>query len=185
MPSWPRERPPSTIDCLIWHHHRVDLASLLSGVLGGTAIGAVLTYVVSVRSLSLQRRVETIGIFRQVTTAAHGFRDGSEWGVGVGEQLAAIYLVADLGRRDEWLSISALAFLQDLKTWSAELPPPEPDGTTDMMKVQVRARVNRAAEQAHGMLVQAMASRPLSWGERWAGLWQVLRGRRLRPPKGD
>lgn len=46
------------------------------------------------------------------TSKAHG--RGPNCAVGTGEQAAAMYLIADLSRRDRWLRAAGVAFLDDL-----------------------------------------------------------------------
>lgn len=90
---------------------------LLFGI-GGTIVASGVTLLISTRDLGLKRRTDTIDRFLRTASVAHGYpvdeRSGS---VGTGEQIAAIFLVADLARRDKWLRLSGLAFLEELSTW--------------------------------------------------------------------
>lgn len=85
----------------------------------GAVIGSILTWVVATRDLALRRRTQTIDAFLRVATQAHGVRPGQPGHetVGIGEQVAAIHLLADLARRDRWLRKAGIAFLDDLTRW--------------------------------------------------------------------
>ncbi|MEV7607914.1 hypothetical protein AB0N61_00365 [Microbacterium sp. NPDC089320] len=97
---------------------------LLFGI-GATLITSVVTLLISTRDLGLRRRTETIDRFLRTAAIAHGYPvDERAQSVGTGEQIAAIYLVADLARRDRWLRTSGIAFLDELCEWLGKLNTP-------------------------------------------------------------
>lgn len=62
--------------------------------------------------------MRTVEAFVRLTAIAHGYPpDARSASVGAGEQAAAIYLVADLGRRDRFLRKAAIALFDDLESW--------------------------------------------------------------------
>jgi hypothetical protein len=80
---------------------------VIGSLLSAGILGAVVTLLVGMRGLALRRRTDTISTFMQVSARAHGYHDDGVTSVGAGQQVAAIYLVADLGTRDPWLRQSA------------------------------------------------------------------------------
>jgi hypothetical protein len=95
----------------------MDWGVFVGGILSGTIVGSFLTWLVATRSLALRRRIETTSTFLSIAATAHGRRVDSDGGVGVGEQIAAMWLLADLGNRDKWLRKAAVGFLDDELTW--------------------------------------------------------------------
>ncbi|WP_141392814.1 hypothetical protein [Glutamicibacter sp. BW77] len=88
-------------------------------LLGGSLIGALLTYLTATRDLALRRRMQTIDIFLRVAARAHGYAD-ERGPVGLGEQVAAIYLMADLANRDKWLRKAGIGHLGEVLKWSSK-----------------------------------------------------------------
>lgn len=95
---------------------------------GGGWLGHWLAHRRGVEEIALRRRVETIQTFLTVSQRAHGIAEDRRDGVGMGEQIAATYLLADLGERDEWLYRAASKQLDDHLVW---VPKAEAKATGD------------------------------------------------------
>lgn len=96
----------------------MSIFEFVTVLLGGSLVGGILTYLVAVRDLALRRRMETIDIFLRVAARGHGYAD-ERGPIGLGEQVAAIYLMADLANRDEWLNTAAINHLKEVENWAA------------------------------------------------------------------
>ena len=91
----------------------MDWTPLLTGGLLGAVgtvvaglIGASFVFLHNSRDLQLRRRLETTKVFADVSSRAHGNRpDGTP--IGPGERMAALYLLADMSTRDQWLTRAA------------------------------------------------------------------------------
>lgn len=91
---------------------------ILGLILSGSIVGALLTWVTATRDLALRRRMQTMDTFLRISARAHGYREsGSDSSVGTGEQIAAMFLLADLANRDKWLRTAAVAQLDEELTW--------------------------------------------------------------------
>jgi len=108
---------------------------------GGGALGAIGTYLVSSKELRLRQRTETIDRFMKVAAIAHGNQDDRERTVGMGEQVAAIFLLADLANRDDWLRKAGISFLDETAVWL------EKDDTTP-----AAARLVAAVHEARALI---------------------------------
>jgi hypothetical protein len=85
---------------------------------GGVGLGAVLTWLVATRDLALRRRMQATDAFMRIAARAHGYRENHEKStVGSSEQIAAIYLLAGLGKKFRWLRPACQAFLDDEARW--------------------------------------------------------------------
>lgn len=93
------------------------LGAIGAAVLGGGWVGHHLTHRRGMEDLNLRARVETTKTFLTVSARAHGYTDDRKDSVGAGEQIAAIYLMADMGDRDPWLYWAASKQLEDQIPW--------------------------------------------------------------------
>jgi hypothetical protein len=88
-----------------------SLGELLSALLAGGLLAATATVLASFRELRLKRLIDATTLFMSVTATAHGRRPPSNESVGLGEQVAALYLVGVLGRENKHLRVAAREFL--------------------------------------------------------------------------
>jgi hypothetical protein len=79
--------------------------------------GAVIAAVSATRDLRLRRQTEITDRFVKLIAVAHGRPTDRDY-VGVGEQVAVIYLLASLARNNRWLRSATQAMLEELSTWS-------------------------------------------------------------------
>lgn len=115
------------------------ISPLISGTVLGALVGSVLTYLSATRDLSLRRRMATIDIFLKVSARAHGYAD-DRGKVGIGEQVAAVYLLADLANRDVWLRHAAIQQLKEVELWAAE------------SMSDARSRISEAVKEAQKLI---------------------------------
>jgi hypothetical protein len=89
-------------------------------------IGGVLAAIVSTRELRLRRQLESTQLFVALFATAHGYRPDSPSGLPVGrsEQITAIWLVAEFGRRHRWLREPARRGLSSIGTWDKQVSDP-------------------------------------------------------------
>lgn len=84
----------------------------------GVLISAVLNWLIAGRKLSLDRRVETLKVFLEVSQRAQSrpipIASGHE---KIGETMAAMYLLADMSRRDRWLRTAGREQLHQELDW--------------------------------------------------------------------
>lgn len=82
------------------------VAAVVAAVIAlfGVALSSFLTWRAARTKLRLDRRVETVKVFLEVSKRAQS-RPEHPWGghKDVGETMAAMYLLADLAHRDRWL----------------------------------------------------------------------------------
>lgn len=123
----------------------VEIIETVLTLVGGTALGALLTWYVATRDLALRRRLQTTEAFLKVAARAHGYRENhADSGVGTGEQIAAIHLLAELGKRDAWLRQAATAFFDDEADWLARsVHPWAPRLLTQVHAAQVTLSTSR------------------------------------------
>lgn len=63
--------------------------------------------------------METIDIFLRVAARAHSYADDHPGGsIGSGDQVAALYLMADLANRDKWLHRATVNHLKEVVSWA-------------------------------------------------------------------
>ena len=119
------------------NRYRVGMELWTAAVVGALAgiVGTILTYLASSRELRLRRRTETIGLFLRVAGTAHGRRDGADGDVGTGEQMAAMFLLADLASRDDWLRAAGSNFLDEQMVWLTENEHPVAQRLLDSARV--------------------------------------------------
>lgn len=89
------------------------LGTVSAALVGGGWIGHRWAHQRGMEDLELRKRTETHKVFFQASTRAHARRETGDGGVGTGEQIAALYVVADMGARDEWLYDAAVNQLDD------------------------------------------------------------------------
>ncbi|MDS2173828.1 hypothetical protein Q7C18_14065 [Nesterenkonia sp. CL21] len=78
---------------------------------------AVVAAIVSFRDLHLRRRLESSKQFLSLFASAHGRPQGRD-AIGIGEQVAAVHLIADFAAKDKMLRSAAREGLQDLSSWT-------------------------------------------------------------------
>ncbi|WP_458115151.1 hypothetical protein [Arthrobacter sp. D2-10] len=96
-------------------------------VLVVTLIGsgaAVLTAALGFRDLGMRRRLETSKQFVSLFAAAHGRPSDGRDGVGVGEQIATIHLIADFAVKEDVLKNAAREGLREISTWGQAIEIP-------------------------------------------------------------
>lgn len=96
----------------------LDWWQLVLAVAGGSFLGTAVTAAVTLflgrSEFKLKRRVETLKFFGQISTRAQGHReDHPEARVGTSEQIAAMYLLAELANEYEWLRPAVVSQLDD------------------------------------------------------------------------
>jgi hypothetical protein len=79
--------------------------------------GAVVAIIPATRDLRLRRQTDITDRFVKLIATAHG-RPIDRDAVGVAEQVAVIYLLASLARRNRWLRPGTRAMLVGLSAWS-------------------------------------------------------------------
>lgn len=92
------------------------VVTLLAAIGIGTIIAGLITSLSARRDLAMRRRVETHKVFFQASALAHGRGYGGAT-VEVGEQIAAMYVMADLAGRDKWLREPGINQLNEQITW--------------------------------------------------------------------
>ncbi|GAA1336266.1 hypothetical protein JOE65_000480 [Arthrobacter roseus] len=96
----------------------MNFIEILVVLISGGAVGALGTWATATRDLALRRRMETTDVFMRVSARAHGYRENhTSSTVGTGEQMAAMFLVADLANRDKWLRKAAVQLLDEECYW--------------------------------------------------------------------
>jgi hypothetical protein len=80
---------------------------------------AVVSASVAFRDLGLRRRLETSKQFLSLFAAAHGRPLGRDGTIGIGEQIATIYLIGDFAVPEKFLHNAAKEGLRELTTWGA------------------------------------------------------------------
>lgn len=83
---------------------------------------AVITAIVGIRDLGVRRRLETSKQFLTLFALAHGRPIDGRDGVGVGEQVATVQLIADFARREKLLRGAASGGLSYLAGWDEDEP---------------------------------------------------------------
>lgn len=97
---------------------QVEVAVVIAA---GAVAAAALAASVASRELVLKRQLEITRSFLEILSVAHGRpRDGRPQ-TGRGENIAAIWLLGELGRSNTWLARSTDAALQDLAEHTYEL----------------------------------------------------------------
>jgi hypothetical protein len=92
---------------------------VIVAIIGGAAVGvsAAIGSLVPFRGLKIQRQIESTDQYVKLIAKVHGRSDNSERGVGVTEQVAAVWLVAEFGRHNKFLRKSSRAALEHFLSW--------------------------------------------------------------------
>ncbi|WJZ68356.1 hypothetical protein [Kocuria rosea] len=94
------------------------IGTIGAALIGGGLIGHRLAHKRGMEELQLRKRTETLSVFFLASARAHGYREGhADSSVGVGEQIAGIYLIGDMGRNYPWLNAAATNQLDDQITY--------------------------------------------------------------------
>lgn len=139
-----------------WNEVLTVALSLLATIGAGTIVAALIASLSSRRDLAMRRRVETHKVFFQASALAHGRGEGGAT-VEVGEQIAAMYVVADLAVRDKWLREPGINQLKEQITWfsalrenrATDMIPDITKGPEDELPHEKWARRKRDAEEIH------------------------------------
>ncbi|WP_205471327.1 hypothetical protein [Nocardioides sp. SYSU D00038] len=81
------------------------------------SVAAVLTAFLGFRDLGLRRRLETSKQFLNLFATAHGRPVDGRDGVGVGEQVATLHLIADFASKESLVRNAAIEGLRHFTTW--------------------------------------------------------------------
>jgi len=119
------------------------LAALVSGIV--TTIVARGTLRQQQAALGQQRLTDTTRLMLDLMATAHGAPVDGRTGIGVGQQLAAIEMIATIGTENPLFSGTAVTFLDDLVR-------------------EITARPTRSGEQWHRLKAAAEAGRDRAHG---------------------
>lgn len=134
------------------------------------SVAAIVTAWVAFRDLGLRRRLETSQKFLTFFATAHGRPTDGRDGVGAGEQVATVHLIADFAIREKLVREAARAGLGYIAAWSApvenvsEIAPQLefPDGATEVQRqqaAQIAQAVSRYSRgQGHDEIAEAAAA---------------------------
>jgi hypothetical protein len=93
--------------------------ALILAVIASAA--AVATAWLGFRDLGVRRRLESSKQFLNLFATAHGRPVDGRDGVGVGEQIATIHLIADFAAKEDMLKNAAREGLEEFATWGSGL----------------------------------------------------------------
>lgn len=143
---------------------------IAGGLLGAlaTVIGGGLAFWQNSRDLRLRTKIEHYKMFMEVSRRAHGYAGSGEEAVGIGEQIAALHLLADITNGDTSLRNAGIAQLSTQIDWYRNGTTPTEDverlfrdvvdkgaveaGQAALRQARVRDQIQKAAEVARSRI---------------------------------
>ncbi|MEU0265754.1 hypothetical protein [Nocardioides sp. NPDC006303] len=118
---------------------------------------AVLTAALGFRDLGMRRRLETSKQFLSLFATAHGRPIDGRDGVGVGEQVATIHLIADFAASESLLRNAAREGLTDFATWGDGIEATRVD-LAPLLATLPEDKAEEAAAQAIALLKRSSSN---------------------------